>query len=46
MLLIKLILGLASLFLAFVSMCVFFLDFHPESKISYFIRKYISKELE
>jgi len=46
MLLIKLILGLASLFLAFVSMCIFFLDFHPESKISYFIRKYISKELE
>ena len=46
MLLIKLILGLASLFLAFVSMCVFFLDFYPKSRISYFIRKYISKELE
>jgi hypothetical protein len=46
MLLIKLLLGIASFFLTFVSICVFFLDFHPQSRMSYIIRKYISKDLE
>ena len=46
MLMISLIFMLISFTLGFLAVCSFFLDYMPTSKMTYYIRKYITKDLE
>ena len=45
MLMISIIFMLTSVTLGFFAVCSFFLDYMPSSKVTYYIRKYITKNL-
>jgi len=46
MMFIGFLLAVICFYLFFVTVCVFFLDYFPVSRISYWIRKYVVKDLE